>query len=76
MLVAFQINVADIDPITGVSTKSYTAFALSGFVRGHVSALPLSPCLVSHYLGRVKVMRHLLLWLPRTMLNKSLVICN
>jgi hypothetical protein len=45
MLAAFQINVADIDPITGVSTKSYTAFALSGFVRGHVSALPLSPCL-------------------------------
>eukprot|EP01031_Cornospumella_fuschlensis_P025025 gene25025-30229_t len=32
---AVQVNVADIDPVTGVYTKSYKTFALSGFIRGH-----------------------------------------
>jgi small subunit ribosomal protein S21e len=33
-----QINIANIDPNTGVSTKSYSTFALSGFIRGHGEA--------------------------------------
>lgn len=44
-----QINVADVDPVTGVYTKKYATYALSGFIRGHVSSLtppldsPFSP---------------------------------
>jgi small subunit ribosomal protein S21e len=34
---AVQINVANIDPATGVYTKTSAAYAISGFVRGHVS---------------------------------------
>mmetsp|Transcript_24755 Transcript_24755/g.25385 ORF Transcript_24755/g.25385 Transcript_24755/m.25385 type:complete len:80 (+) Transcript_24755:87-326(+) len=30
-----QINVANVDPVTGVSTKTNTTYALSGFVRQH-----------------------------------------
>ncbi len=33
-----QINIANIDPNTGVSTKSYSTLALSGFIRGHGEA--------------------------------------
>eukprot|EP00341_Mesodinium_pulex_P003877 CAMPEP_0116899160 /NCGR_PEP_ID=MMETSP0467-20121206/7779_1 /TAXON_ID=283647 /ORGANISM="Mesodinium pulex, Strain SPMC105" /LENGTH=82 /DNA_ID=CAMNT_0004571803 /DNA_START=52 /DNA_END=300 /DNA_ORIENTATION=- len=32
---AVQINVADIDPVTGVSTKTSKTYALCGFVRQH-----------------------------------------
>ncbi|RYH05768.1 hypothetical protein EON65_43820 [archaeon] len=34
-----QVNVADIDPVTGVYTKTSKTYALSGFIRGHVSSL-------------------------------------
>ena len=34
---AVQINVATIDPATGVYTKSFDTFAMCGFIRGHVS---------------------------------------
>ena len=34
---AVQINVATIDPVTGVYTKSFDTFAMCGFIRGHVS---------------------------------------
>ena len=33
---AVQINVAQIDPATGVYTKQYDTYALCGFIRGHV----------------------------------------
>lgn len=36
---AVQINVANIDPITGVYTKSFETYALCGFIRGHVSSM-------------------------------------
>ena len=32
-----QINVANIDPETGKSTKTYATYAFSGFIRQHVS---------------------------------------
>ena len=35
---AVQINVANIDPSTGKSTKTSTTFALCGFIRGHGEA--------------------------------------
>mmetsp|Transcript_26038 Transcript_26038/g.43899 ORF Transcript_26038/g.43899 Transcript_26038/m.43899 type:complete len:80 (+) Transcript_26038:57-296(+) len=33
-----QINVANIDPETGQSTKTYATYAFSGFVRQHAEA--------------------------------------
>jgi hypothetical protein len=38
-LVRVQINVADIDPVTGQFTKSFSSYAVSGFIRGHVSLI-------------------------------------
>mmetsp|Transcript_24839 Transcript_24839/g.22553 ORF Transcript_24839/g.22553 Transcript_24839/m.22553 type:complete len:81 (+) Transcript_24839:66-308(+) len=35
---AVQINVANIDPVTGVYTKTNTTFALSGFIRAQADA--------------------------------------
>ncbi len=36
---AVQINVANIDPVTGVYTKSFETIAMCGFIRGHVSSM-------------------------------------
>lgn len=33
-----QINVANIDPMTGRSTKTHTPFGICGFIRGHAEA--------------------------------------
>jgi len=30
-----QVNVANVDPVTGIASKESTTFALSGFVRFH-----------------------------------------
>eukprot|EP00349_Pseudokeronopsis_sp_Brazil_P008381 CAMPEP_0202971006 /NCGR_PEP_ID=MMETSP1396-20130829/22744_1 /ASSEMBLY_ACC=CAM_ASM_000872 /TAXON_ID= /ORGANISM="Pseudokeronopsis sp., Strain Brazil" /LENGTH=76 /DNA_ID=CAMNT_0049699947 /DNA_START=70 /DNA_END=300 /DNA_ORIENTATION=+ len=32
---AVQVNIADIDPNTGIKLKTSTTFAISGFIRGH-----------------------------------------
>jgi len=30
-----QINIANIDPTTGVSNKTHSTFGICGFIRGH-----------------------------------------
>mmetsp|Transcript_9096 Transcript_9096/g.13691 ORF Transcript_9096/g.13691 Transcript_9096/m.13691 type:complete len:86 (+) Transcript_9096:91-348(+) len=44
---AVQINVANVDPETGISTKTNTTFALCGFVRQHAEGDEALTALVS-----------------------------
>jgi hypothetical protein len=52
---AVQINVANIDPVTGLYTKTSTPIGLCGYVRAQVLFSPATPesswidvCLLSH----------------------------